>query len=205
MIPADDDASIAKVMSDFYDRVEASVTSNTANNTITNNSDAEMAQGDHSISPPPAVDENERFLVMDLRVHLNDVRAAVPIFTRDISYVNNALVRPIVAYINAKRTFIPVTCRVVKSAKQFDGSWTIYDSGLMDDLSREVRPFISPTSTQVPLSLQTRLLTFLQMYEAFARNVNHDQARRRRFKKVGIWTIQLAAQALFIGLAGNFA
>lgn len=43
------------------------------------------------------------------------------------------------------------------------------------------------------------------MYEAFARDVVDDQARRRRIKKVGIWTIQLAAQALFIGLAGNFA
>lgn len=44
------------------------------------------------------------------------------------------------------------------------------------------------------------------MYEAFARDVLNDhQARKRRFKKVGIWTIQLAAQALFIGLAGHVA
>jgi len=31
------------------------------------------------------------------------------------------------------------------------------------------------------------------------------QARRRRIKKVGVWTLQLAAQALFVGMAGNFA
>ena len=61
----------------------------------------------------------------------------MPLFTRDISYVNNALVRPIVAYINSKKTFIPVNCRVVKRVSEFDGSWTIYDSGLMDDISRE--------------------------------------------------------------------
>jgi distribution and morphology protein 31 len=45
-----------------------------------------------------------------------------------------------------------------------------------------------------------------QVYEAFARDVlDDDQLRRRRFKKVGVWTLQLAAQALFIGLAGNIA
>ena len=95
---------------------------------------------------PKKEDENEedkRFIVMDLRVHLNDVRAAVPIFTRDLSYVNNALIRPIVAYINSKRTFIPINCRVVKRVSEFDGSWTVFDSGLLDDLSKEVSQFFT--------------------------------------------------------------
>jgi mitochondrial distribution and morphology protein 31 len=44
------------------------------------------------------------------------------------------------------------------------------------------------------------------VYDAFVRDILDDaQARRRRITKVGIWTIQLAAQALFIGMAGNFA
>jgi distribution and morphology protein 31 len=43
----------------------------------------------------------------------------------------------------------------------------------------------------------------LQTYEAFARDIVDDGARTRRLKKVGLWTIQLAAQALFIGLAGQ--
>jgi distribution and morphology protein 31 len=30
-----------------------------------------------------------------------------------------------------------------------------------------------------------------------------DQARKRRFKKVGFWSLQLAAQAIFLGMAGN--
>jgi distribution and morphology protein 31 len=84
-------------------------------------------------------------MIMDLKVHLNDVRAAVPIFTRDISYVNNALVRPIVAYINSKRTFIPVNCRVVKKVSDFDGSWTLYDSGLMEEVSHEVSTRLYPS------------------------------------------------------------
>jgi distribution and morphology protein 31 len=44
------------------------------------------------------------------------------------------------------------------------------------------------------------------MYDAFARDVLEDRTtRKRRIKKVGIWTLQLAAQALFLGRAGNIA
>jgi len=118
-------------------------------------------------------DEDKRFLVMDLRIHLNDVKASVPLFTRDLSYVNNALIRPIVGYINSRKTFIPINCRVVKRAMDFDGSWTVFDSGLMDDLSAEV-------------------------YDAFARDVGDEQARLRRFKKVGLWSLQVAVQAIFL-------
>ncbi|KAL4975783.1 hypothetical protein BDW66DRAFT_136845 [Aspergillus desertorum] len=170
MFPADNDESIAKVMADLYDRLEATVTSNR----YTEDSH-ESTQVDESKSS-----DSRRFLVTDLRLHLNNVRAVVPLFTRDLSYINNALIRPIVAYINSRRTFIPVNCRLVKRAADFDGSWTIYDSGLMDDLSAAV-------------------------YDAFARDVVDEQARKRRFKKVGFWSLQLAAQAIFMGMAGNIA
>ena len=141
MLPNDDDESLAKVMSDMYDRVEATVSQN--GRAVKHHFSDHAAHGfdthdDEHPEDQPAEHVN-RFVIMDLRVHLNDVRAAVPIFTRDISYVNNALVRPIVAYINSKRTFIPVNCRVVKQVGDFDGSWTLYDSGLMEEVSREVR------------------------------------------------------------------
>ena len=144
MFPADNDESIAKVMSDFYDRMEATVTSSrhppngrvpNGTSDINIHKDTELTASTTSCSS----DDDKRFLVMDLRVHLNDIRAAVPIFTKDLSYVRNALIRPIVAYMNSRRTFIPINCRVVKRASEFDGSWTIFDSGLMDDLSAEVR------------------------------------------------------------------
>jgi distribution and morphology protein 31 len=118
---------------------------------------------------------------MDLRVHLNDVRAAVPLFqSREHlgGYVNAALVRPIVAYINAKRTYIPISCRIVKRATDFDGSWSVYDCGLMDDLSAEV-------------------------YAAFARDVEDQQSRVRRLKRVGVWTMSLVVHALLAGVAGD--
>ncbi|KAK4140364.1 mitochondrial distribution and morphology proteins-domain-containing protein [Dichotomopilus funicola] len=140
--------------------------------------------GDHHDDRPhhqPPEEETPSYLVMDLRIHLNDVRAAVPLFNNPhMSYVNQALVRPIVAYINAKRTYIPVNCRIVKRLTDFDGSWTVWDSGLMDDTGAEV-------------------------YSAFARSVEDQQSRVRRFKRVGLWTVSLIVHALLAGVAGELA
>ena len=174
MIPNDTDESVIKVMTDFYDRMEATLTSK-------KHFEPQKYQEAIPANPTPSQeaasdmssDATNRYMIMDLRIHLNDVRASVPLFTRDLSYINNALIRPIVAYINSRRTFIPINCRVVKRACDFDGSWTVFDSALMDDLSAEV-------------------------YDAFARDVSDEQARMRRFKQVGLWGVQLAVQAIFL-------
>ena len=148
LFPADTDDGIAKVMSDFYERLEATVTGprtiqtddgeNIIHTSEPHAEEAVSAATNATNMPPPVQEDDMRLLIMDLRVHLNNVRAAVPIFTRDLSYVNNALIRPIVAYMNSRSTFIPINCRVVKRASEFDGSWTVFDSGLMADLSAEV-------------------------------------------------------------------
>lgn len=190
MIPNDNDESVIKVMSDFYDQIEAQflVKKSHLQKLLEHNTTYGEPEDVAPHAPIPATpsesdptpDADRRYLVMDLRVHLNDVRAQVPIFTKDLSYVNNALIRPIVAYINSRRTFIPIHCRVVKRVNDFDGSWTIYDSGLMDDLSAET-------------------------YDAFSRDVTDEQARMRRIKKVGLWSLQVAVQAIFLGMAGTIA
>ncbi|KAI1446709.1 mitochondrial distribution and morphology proteins-domain-containing protein [Annulohypoxylon stygium] len=210
--PADDDDGLTKVVADFYDRLEEAVTSNrylrildkprrdeevifnapshlqsdeTPEEVVAaaapDNEDTDTETDDGFVlvpSPSRPKEDRPRYLVMDLRIHLNDVKATVPVFTSNLSYVNQALVRPIVAYINAKRTYIPISCRIVKRASDFDGSWTIYDCGLMDDTSAEV-------------------------YSAFAHDVEDQQSRVRRLKKVGFWTLSLAVHALFMGMAGN--
>jgi len=107
-----------------------------------------------------------KYFVLDFQLKLNNPRASVPLFTEELSYVNNALIRPIVAYINSRNTFIPIKCRVVKKLSDFDGSWTIYDSLLMDDLQAEV-------------------------YDAFVDYVADENARSERAKKVGFWSLQL--------------
>ena len=133
LLPADNEESLTKVVTAFYDRLEATVTSNQEAITLPR----EHRSG-ASIPERETAEEDKRFLAMNLRLNLNNVRAAVPLFTRELSYMNNALIRPIVAYINSRRTFVPINCRVVKSVDDFDGSWTVYDSGLMDDLSAAV-------------------------------------------------------------------
>ncbi|KAK4644089.1 Mitochondrial distribution and morphology protein 31, mitochondrial precursor [Podospora bellae-mahoneyi] len=210
MFPADPAEGIGKVVAEFYDKMEEAVTSNRylqildTNGTrrrereqnIINNSrpysvrhDENLLSGENPSAPlpasshhhpPPSQEEVPGYLVMDLRIHLNNVRAAVPLFNNPhISYVNQALVRPIVAYINAKRTYIPVNCRIVKRVTDFDGSWTVWDCGLMDDTSAEV-------------------------YSAFAYNVEDQQSRVRRFKRVGLWTVSLVVHALLAGVAGDY-
>lgn len=189
MFPADTDEGITKVMTDFYDQLEEVVIQNRHRflRNVREQAPALLTSGhladsglDQSEDLPETtpLDDERRYLIMDLRIHMNDVKAAVPLFTKDMSYVNQALVRPIVAYINAKKTYIPIGCRIVKRASDFEGSWSIFDCGLMNDMSAET-------------------------YVAFAKDVEDQQSRVRRFKKVGFWTLSLAVHALFMGMAGN--
>ncbi|KAK0621728.1 mitochondrial distribution and morphology proteins-domain-containing protein [Bombardia bombarda] len=216
MFPADPEEGIGKVVAEFYDKMEEAVMGNRYLKMLDThgarsweyesddktNKDTPIEADDFHLTPTHtgetstphpvstintttttshshAEEEAPAYLVMDMRIHLNDVRAAVPLFNNPhISYVNQALVRPIVAYINAKRTYIPINCRIVKRATDFDGSWTVYDCGLLDDTSAEV-------------------------YSAFARNVEDQQSRVRRFKRVGLWTVSLVVHALLAGVAGD--
>jgi distribution and morphology protein 31 len=95
MIPNDTDESVMKVMSDFYDRMEATLTSRQHLQAARDDQEFREQVSEYDTSPDN--NEDKHFMVMDLRVHLNDVKAVVPIFTKDLSYVNNALIRPIVA------------------------------------------------------------------------------------------------------------
>jgi distribution and morphology protein 31 len=227
MFPSDPEEGLGKVVAEFYEKMEDAVTSNRYLRILDNNGSSDKAQttienrssnqfdgegkplpfqsasslpgpypsspqesspeqrftasGDETQEADPVLNEEQPrgYLVMDLRIHLNDVRAAVPFFPKThIGYVNLALVRPIVAYINAKRTYIPISCRIVKRHTDFDGSWTVWDCGLMDDLGAEV-------------------------YTAFARDVEDQQSRVRRFKRVGLWTVSLIVHALLAGVAGD--
>ena len=56
-----------------------------------------------ALSPP---DDDKRdvsadtpSIIIDMDLRFRDVKAAVPLFTKDLSYVNSALIRPIVAFI----------------------------------------------------------------------------------------------------------
>lgn len=116
-----------------------------------------------------------KYFVLDLTIKLNNVRATLPFKAPELSYVNYALIRPIVAYINSKNTYIEIKNRIVKNIEDFSGSWTIYDSLLMDDISEEV-------------------------YDNFVDYVANEEARLFRMKKIGFWSIQLIFQVIVFGL-----
>lgn len=125
--------------------------------------------------PQPEDIDPTQYFIMDFFLRLHNVKAEVPLFNSDLSYINNALIRPIVGYINSRRTYIPIRCRVVKNLNDFAGSWTIYDSMLMDDLSAEV-------------------------YDAFANYVADEERINLRMKRVGFWTLQLVIQVVLMSL-----
>ncbi|KAI1795646.1 mitochondrial distribution and morphology protein family 31/32 [Ganoderma leucocontextum] len=131
----------------------------------------------------PSDEEDERVeegkadtpkVVVDIDLRFRDLKAVVPIFTSDLSYVNNALIRPIVAFMNANRTLVPIRCRVVHDLEDFDGSWTMWETGMIDAISMKV-------------------------YEAMAYHVAQANFHRR-VKAVGTWSLQMTASALMSAL-----
>ncbi|OJT02366.1 Mitochondrial distribution and morphology protein 31 [Trametes pubescens] len=109
-------------------------------------------------------------VVVDIDLRFRDLKAAVPLFTPDLSYVNSALVRPIVAFMNANRTLVPIQCRVIKDLDDFDGAWTMWETGLIDAIS-------------------------VKVYEAMAYHVTQANFNRR-MRAVGTWSLQMTASAL---------
>ncbi|WVQ93837.1 hypothetical protein IAU59_000915 [Kwoniella sp. CBS 9459] len=115
--------------------------------------------------------EERRQVVVDIDLRFRDLKAAVPIYTTDLSVTNNALIRPIVAFINANRTLVPIHCQVAADLNDFDGSWTLFETGLMTSVSD-------------------------QIYAALAHHVSSEGANSKRIRQVGFWGIQRGAEVL---------
>ncbi|KAF8871869.1 mitochondrial distribution and morphology protein family 31/32 [Gymnopilus junonius] len=153
---------------------------------LSNNADIARIPGQRELAKPaltvPESEEEEERrqdnkpkVVIDIDLRFRDLKAAVPIFTSDLSYVNNAFIRPIVAFMNANRTLIPINCRVVKDLSEFDGAWTMWETGLMDEIS-------------------------LKTYEALAYHVSQSHMNRQRMKAVSLWSLQRTASAVMSAL-----
>lgn len=120
-------------------------------------------------TPPWAVKPS---LYWFCKVRLNNLKASVPLNTSEISTVNNAMIRPIVAYLNANRTSIPFQFGTKMELKLFDGAWSIYNSGLVDVFSEEIG-------------------------KALGVMVLDEKERTRQLKKVGLWGIQAMAKNVY--------
>lgn len=111
----------------------------------------------------------EPCIEIDVHFKLSDAKAHVPLVQHELSYVNATLVRPIVAYINSRKTYIPIHGLVTLPLSNFDGSWTWWDCGLQGSVS-------------------------LALYEAFVSSLYERKKRRRRMQAIGFWSLQLVAQ-----------
>lgn len=112
----------------------------------------------------------------NVKLQLKDLKAEIPFFKNQfMTYKNKALIKPIVGYINSHKTYIPIQCSLQKSIEDFNGSWTIYDSNMVQDLS-------------------------LKCWDAFATYVNDEEQRTLRIKKVTIWSAQLFIQVILMAL-----
>lgn len=140
--------------------------------------DEDLQQERENETDAPSVDDEEDKIVsIDLDIRFRDLKASVPYFTSDLSYINNALVRPIVAFINRNRTLIPIRCHIDLGLSEFNGSWTTYDVGILDRMSEQV-------------------------YEALAHHV--AQSNDQRIQTVGLWTLQMTASSVLSALKNNF-
>lgn len=85
----------------------------------------ESEDGEAKMIPPS--------VVIEMDVRLKDIKASMPIFTRELSYSSYALARPVVAFMNAHKTLIPVNCRIVMDLVRLSsdhransmGPWTL--------------------------------------------------------------------------------
>ncbi|KAL1405003.1 Mitochondrial distribution and morphology protein 31, mitochondrial precursor [Vanrija albida] len=141
-------------------------------------SPSSLLPGQHRLSQPALrapepsrTQEDRRQLTIDIDLRFRDLKAAVPVFTSDLSVTNNALIRPIVAFINANRTLMPIHAQVHADLTDFDGSWTLFETGLMSSISE-------------------------QIYAALAYHVSSEAANSKRLKQVSFWGIQRGAEVL---------
>jgi distribution and morphology protein 31 len=110
-------------------------------------------------------EDRHKFVVLDIDVRFKNIKGAVPLKIPELSYLNSAMVRPLIAYINRNKTIVPIKGRIIMDLSTFDGAWTIHDSTLGSRLSMCI----------------TKGLVDL---------VTDQQERNRRLKQIGFWSFR---------------
>ncbi|KAJ1989108.1 Mitochondrial distribution and morphology protein 31, mitochondrial precursor [Coemansia spiralis] len=140
-------------------------------NTLPSDSHFTNHGGTLQMGPLPSVLEDPTAVHVDLQVEFNDIRASVPLSTPQLGHplLSSVLVRPIVAYMNAHRTSLPMRCQLRLRQDDFDGAWSLWDSGA------------------------DRLIT-QGIGAAFAQLAQNERERNRRLKLVGLWSVTAVAR-----------
>ena len=110
-------------------------------------------------------DDYERKFIMDIDVRFRNIKGAVPMKIPEFSYLNSAMVRPVIAYINNNKTIVPIKGRIIMDLELFNGAWTIQQATLSNQLNECVA-------------------------KGFVDLVKDHQERNKRLKQIGFWSIR---------------
>ncbi|KAJ3220322.1 Mitochondrial distribution and morphology protein 31, mitochondrial precursor, partial [Clydaea vesicula] len=69
-------------------------------------------------------------VLMYWKVRLNDLKSSIPVINQDLSYISNAMIRPVVAFLNANKNSTDLEFNVEMDLENFNGGQTIYDTGI---------------------------------------------------------------------------
>jgi len=87
-----------------------------------------------------SIDEvgEDRNMLMNFNIRLNHIKLIPPIYSSQISYVENALIHPIASYMNVHSKHIGLSFDMKMDEKNFNGAWTPGEAGFWDQLSQSV-------------------------------------------------------------------
>ncbi|KAJ3305953.1 Mitochondrial distribution and morphology protein 31, mitochondrial precursor [Kappamyces sp. JEL0829] len=119
-------------------------------------------------------------IVMLWRLKIKDLKANVPIANETLSYMSNALIRPVVGWMNANKTLIPLSFSAKMNLNNFNGAWDIYSAGLSEVLSEE-------------------------MGRAVMQLVNDETQQTKTLRQIGLWSLAEISQMILnvLELAGG--
>lgn len=98
----------------------------------------------HHVTTPPLASKNSisETLSIRLKLNLNSLKASIPLYPAGFGYMNNALLRSLMTYMNAHSTQIPLEFHLNMDLQNFNGAWTFFDSGLVTAISDEISKLI---------------------------------------------------------------
>jgi len=83
-------------------------------------------------------DTQEDHLTFRVECMFNHLLVVAPLYTPHLSYLSNALIHPILSYMNAHSKHIPLSFEMPIPLSEFDGAWTPIEAGIWEAMSSAV-------------------------------------------------------------------
>ena len=102
--PAEEETDINALIGELADAITTAASAHAAR--LVDRIPGQRVLAKPALSPPEELpnehketEEMKKVMSVDIDLRFRDLKASVPLFTNDLTYVNNALIRPIVAFI----------------------------------------------------------------------------------------------------------